>query len=597
MNLLLLSKYAMKCNQEDCTKAPIYNLKGEKRLYCSTHKLPDMIDVVHYICEFEGCTIRASYGITTKTHCKTHKTDKMIDIVHPQCKNKDCSIRPCFGMRGGKAIYCVEHKLPEMIDLTNIRCAHEGCDTISPVYNTKGGKGKYCFNHKSGDMINVKSKEICKKDGCTTRPSYGIKDGKAEYCHTHRLSDMINLVSERCLHEGCNTQPSYNIKGGVRLYCVIHKLKGMIKVGISVCSHPGCEIHARYDINGGKGKYCKKHKDVGMIDVRSNVCVNDGCYTQPSFGITTRKPTHCFTHKTAEMTDVRNKRCAHEGCNLISPRFNIKSEKTGKFCTTHKTSEMIDVTYTPCNNLNCTSRPTFGIPGHPPSKCLPHRVPGMLRRSNGKCLQCKEPAIYGSQWVPKHCELHKESDEMNLLEKPCASCGLLYILDIHGKCELCNPESFVIARLAKQNALMAYLDSKGLKGNTTDTMLDGGICGKERPDRTYDFGDKIVILECDEHQHRERSCVCEQVRMVNIGQSYGGIPVYFIRFNPDNYSPKSERKYPEQLQKRYKLLSDLLVSIKSGKTILPIALVSYLYMYYDDWSSLAEEEWKVLPAI
>ena len=141
---------------------------------------------------------------------------------------------------------------------------------------------------------------------------------------------------------------------------------------------------------------------------------------------------------------------------------------------------------------------------------------------------------------------------------------------------------------------MVYLDSKGLKGDSTDGMIDGGVCGKERPDRTYDFGDKIIIVECDEHQHRDRACLCEQTRMVNIGQAYGGIPVYFIRFNPDDYTSKIETKDPVAIQKRYKVLSDLLVSIRDGKTTLTEGLVSALYMYYDEWSCLAEEEWKCL---
>ena len=86
--------------------------------------------------------------------------------------------------------------------------------------------------------------------------------------------------------------------------------------------------------------------------------------------------------------------------------------------------------------------------------------------------------------------------------------------------------------------------------------------------------------------------LCEQTRMVNIGQSFGGLPVYFIRWNPDDYS--SDKKEPELLAKRHKLVGDLLKDIKNGRHALPSALVSALYMYYDGWKSLKEEEWKVL---
>jgi len=141
---------------------------------------------------------------------------------------------------------------------------------------------------------------------------------------------------------------------------------------------------------------------------------------------------------------------------------------------------------------------------------------------------------------------------------------------------------------------MAYLDARDLTGSSTDTVVDNGICGKERPDRVYDFGDKIVILECDEHQHRDRQCLCEQTRMVNIGQTFGGIPVYFIRWNPDDYSPENDRKHPEELTKRHKLVGDLIRDIKKGKHNLPSALVSAIYLYYDGWNSLNETEWQTL---
>jgi hypothetical protein len=173
-------------------------------------------------------------------------------------------------------------------------------------------------------------------------------------------------------------------------------------------------------------------------------------------------------------------------------------------------------------------------------------------------------------------------------------CGLTMLLDDNGVCEYCNPVTFQRARLAKQTALMDYLDARDLTGTSTDTTIDQGACGRERPDRVYELADKIIILECDEHQHRDRACDCEQTRMINIGQSYGGMPVYFIRWNPDNYCSDNDRKQPEEIKKRHKLVGDLIASIAKGKTALPRGLVSVLYMYYNGWSTLAKEKWTVL---
>ena len=282
-------------------------------------------------------------------------------------------------------------------------------------------------------------------------------------------------------------------------------------------------------------------------------CIIAECFTRASYSLPGKKPTHCVTHKTAEMVDVVNKRCQHPGCD---------------------------------------TRPSYGIPGNSPTRCSTHRQPGMIRRSKSRCKLCKETAIYGKDWIPLHCEDHKQEDDINYLERPCISCGLFYILDDAGHCEICDPAKFISARLAKQKALMDYLDGRGLHGSSTDKILDGGICGKERPDRVFDFPTMRLIIECDEHQHMDRPCLCEQTRMVNIAQSGGGIPTYFLRWNPDDYD--SGRKLPESLEKRHKLAADLIRDIQKKRHVPPPALCAAIYLYYDCWNGLATAEWQIL---
>jgi hypothetical protein len=290
------------------------------------------------------------------------------------------------------------------------------------------------------------------------------------------------------------------------------------------------------------------------------------------------------------MIDVRSKKCSYEGCNTY-PNFDIKGGK-GRFCVAHKTIVMIDIKHKQCENEACTTRPSYGKPGHSSSHCAQHKQPGMILRSNARCATCKNPAFWGINWIPKHCDLHKTEEETNLVEQPCSSCGLSYLLDKENKCEICNPVSFLSARLAKQHALMYYLDARGLTGTTTDRIIENGECGKERPDRIYDLGDKILILECDEDQHKGRQCVCEQIRMVNIGQSFGGAPVYFIRWNPDNYRTDGMMQPPEVIKTRHTLVGDIIEAIVTNKSSLPShSLVSALYLYYDGWTTISDEEW------
>ena len=170
------------------------------------------------------------------------------------------------------------------------------------------------------------------------------------------------------------------------------------------------------------------------------------------------------------------------------------------------------------------------------------------------------------------------------------------ILDNTAHCEYCNPDSFITAKLAKQNAMFTYLDSRQElpAPYSSDKIIDNATCGKERPDRIYDCGDKIIIVECDEYQHKGMPLECEKTRMCNIGQYFGGIPVYFIRWNPDSYEPKHAKRALDTITKRNKLLGDFLRDIICERIQIPKALVSAIYMYYDGWDGIQNESWKVL---
>lgn len=398
-------------------------------------------------------------------------------------------------------------------------------------------------------MIDVKTKS-CMFENCTIRPNYGVLGGVAQFCKNHATDKLVLIKKSCCKNIGCDKTANYNVKDKKPEFCVSHKTKDMINYYSKICTYNGCDKKATYREKGKPAECCKEHKKEGMVLSNS-------------------------------------KSCQEKDCKVTSAVYDLPGGK-GSFCSTHKKTGMINIFTKICETENCAIGASFGKPGTKRTHCFNHRQPGMIRKPNGRCVSCSCPAIWGINATPKHCDDHKIEGEQNLTEKPCQSCGLMYILDAEGKCELCNPIKWAKMRLLKQNALMAYLDDKDLKGDQTDKTIDGGACGKERPDRLYDFGDKIVILECDENQHQERSCLCEQTRMINIGQSLGGIPVYFIRWNPDDYSSNKEQ---ESLKNRYKTLATLIISIKENRIELPKALVSAFYMYFDGWSSYKNESW------
>jgi hypothetical protein len=74
-----------------------------------------------------------------------------------------------------------------------------------------------------------------------------------------------------------------------------------------------------------------------------------------------------------------------------------------------------------------------------------------------------------------------------------------------------------------------------------DKIVNGG-CSKRRPDAYIDKFTHVVIVECDEEQHRDYDTTCENKRVMELFQDFGNRPIVFIRFNPDNYTDKNDQK-------------------------------------------------------
>ncbi len=71
--------------------------------------------------------------------------------------------------------------------------------------------------------------------------------------------------------------------------------------------------------------------------------------------------------------------------------------------------------------------------------------------------------------------------------------------------------------------------------NKQNPEADPIQCGRYRPDFAYEGHAHVVILEFDEYQHSDRLQACELKRMGDVSMGYGGRPVHWVRFNPDDY--------------------------------------------------------------
>ena len=293
-----------------------------------------------------------------------------------------------------------------------------------------------------------------------------------------------------------------------------------------------------------------------MVDVKHKRCEREGCNSRPSFNIEGESMGRfCKEHKEAGMVDVKSKRCEREGCNTI-PYFNIKGESMGRFCKVHKEAGMVDVKNKRCEKEGCNSQPTYGFPGHAASLCSRHYRAGTMRNPNRKC-HCRDIATHGIT-QPERCEHHALPGDDNLVEMECLICNLPQVLNSQGKCADCFAfESGRTPRLAKQREVVQFLDHhmREFPHDSVDqTPQELKDCDRrERPDVLWNRLDRIVILEIDEEQHKNRPCECEQTRMMNISQALGNERTVWIRYNPDAFRSTESRKWVRR-SKRHEVL-------------------------------------------
>lgn len=88
----------------------------------------------------------------------------------------------------------------------------------------------------------------------------------------------------------------------------------------------------------------------------------------------------------------------------------------------------------------------------------------------------------------------------------------------------------------------------------------------------------MLVKENDEWQHMDRLEWCECSRMINISQS-AGMPVVFLRYNPDPYRVKGKLQNPTVNKRRETLLR----WVAHLKVMPPRYFVSVVRLFFDDY--------------
>jgi uncharacterized protein YajQ (UPF0234 family) len=178
-------------------------------------------------CLNKNCKTEATYNyknfkeinIRKFIYCSKHKLENMIDIKSKKCIN--CNIKqPVFNYDGEKnAIYCGDCKLHNTIDIKSKKCI--GCNIKQPIFNYENEKSTlYCNDCKLENMIDIKSKK------CITcnikRPNFNYENNKnALYCTDCKLTNMIDVTHKKCKTFNCDIRPNKKFKGYC-LRCFIH---------------------------------------------------------------------------------------------------------------------------------------------------------------------------------------------------------------------------------------------------------------------------------------------------------------------------------------------------------------------------------------
>jgi len=388
---------------------------------------------------------------------------------------------------------------------------------------------------------------------------------RPRFCSAHKEPNMVDVRNKRCEANGCSAQPAFNVEGSMR------------------------------------ARFCSAHKEPNMVNVISKRCEANGCTAQPAFNVEgSARPRFCSSHKEPNMVNVISKRCEANGCTT-QPAFNVEGSMRARFCSAHKEPNMVDVRNKRCRFKDCKSLAGYGFTGTTASSCKRHLEIGMIVSPKTRCCEqnCREFAIFGLT-RPNHCEQHKEAIEENLALRKCktVTCGALEICNEDGFCfEYCiASDYFKRGRLLKQIETLKMLDAVIMQAVYSDDKIIDSACNRRRPDRVYDCGTYFLVLEIDEHQHCGYDKSCERARQMEILQALG-MPVLFIRYNPDTFKDNHGVKSKINKSQRHDILKRWVETCLVSPPQDSSEYLRCLYLFYDGFdSSAAKIANIVLPA-
>ena len=378
-----------------------------------------------------------------------------------------------------------------------------------------------------------------------------------------------------------------------------------------LCAHHECTIRGSFGYPGESYKYCRKHMQSDMIQLSSKLCEHNGCEKTASYGLGGKR-SFCASHKQTDMVLIGKKRCEHNTCNKI-PNFAFLGEKP-RFCCEHKLENMQYVRKkTTCTE--CSKRAIFGIPGEQTSRCRTHKTPDMISFDSSICAfeGCTKYASFGINTQKKYCHTHKSNEMVQLRGKHCCTPNCQTLVNhktrLNGYCVRCFiyqfPDSPITTIFKVKEKHMVDFINEHFADHTIrhDKTIDGG-CSKRRPDVLIEKYTHVIIIECDEEQHKSYDTTCETQRINDIYTDLGDRSIVLIRFNPDSYIDSNKQKHSTCFNYHKKLgvpyivdqtkwkerLNTLKSRIEHHINSIPNDLVTIEHLFYDGYERRTNDD-------
>jgi hypothetical protein len=356
---------------------------------------------------------------------------------------------------------------------------------------------------------------------------------------------MKDIKNRKCSYLGCSTKPSFGDPiTGVPEYCSTHKAEGHENVISPKCLE--CGKIAHYGVK--RREYCLAHRTAGMRVIGARYCnyvddFGDTCPVRATFG-------HTHNHVAVK-------------------------------CQEHKLDDMVDVLNTKCINEDCAKLATVGPLFARLTHCVGHKIDGEYHDNHPKCSYdaCSKKAYCAKDLkaYPDRCVDHTIDGYINIIERICTSCGLPNRIPLaYDRCYMCRDHSNDDIRKKKELNVKSLLTQALITFTQHDKRVVDG-CSRYRPDFVIDVGTFFIVVECDENQHGSYSPECEKTRMLQIFQDFG-MPVQFVRYNPDSYIDSNGVKVVSKARRE----TTLIETIKRLMTWeVPEFTVAAIYIAYD----------------